>query len=156
MNRSFRSAKRPRHSLAVWMAVGLTVMSDSLCAQFAPEMIDQDSFLGDLGGSGANSGAGGSSSGGGLTSAGSQSSNLGAFSIAINAGVTLAANPAALAAYNRAARQWEKYISDPITISIAADLASLGSGILGSTSSIILQSGYAAGRDKAFEHMTED
>jgi len=53
----------------------------------------------------------------------------------------------ALAAFNRAAAAWESYISDPITININADLASLPSGVLGSTSSVLLQEGYTDMRD---------
>jgi len=68
--------------------------------------------------------------------------NLGTFDIVINAGSGLSSNTAALAAFNRAALQWEAYISDSITVTIAADLGSLGSGIIGSTSSLILQGGY--------------
>jgi hypothetical protein len=65
-------------------------------------------------------------------------SNLGSFSIVINAGATLAGNAPALAAFNRAAEQWESYISDPITVTIDADLAALGPNILGSASSVVL------------------
>jgi hypothetical protein len=67
-------------------------------------------------------------------------SHLGSFDIVINPGATLAlpANAAALAAFNRAAMQWESYISDSITVNIAADLAPLGAGILGSASSVVL------------------
>src|SRR5262245_31162864 len=39
----------------------------------------------------------------------------GPFDIVIHPGAGLAANPAALAAFNRAAAQWEQWIRDPIT-----------------------------------------
>jgi hypothetical protein len=68
--------------------------------------------------------------------------NLGGFHIVIAPGATLAGNAAALAAFNRAAQSWEARISDPITITINADLASLGSGILGSTSIVGLHANY--------------
>jgi len=73
--------------------------------------------------------------------------NLGTFDIVIVPGATLAGNAAALAAFNRAALAWEARISDPIVITINADLASLGAGIIGSTSSVVLQAGYTAIRD---------
>lgn len=62
-----------------------------------------------------------------LTSAGS--------TIQINAGSALSLNSAALAAFNRAADQWEQYLADPVTIRIDANLASLGTGILGQAGS---------------------
>jgi hypothetical protein len=68
--------------------------------------------------------------------------NLGSFDIVINAGAALAGNAAALAAFNRAALAWEARISDPITITINANLGSLGSGIIGSASSVVLQAAY--------------
>lgn len=58
--------------------------------------------------------------------------------ININAGANLAANGAALAAFNRAAAQWEVLFDDDIEVNINADLASLGNGILGSASSVVL------------------
>jgi hypothetical protein len=76
------------------------------------------------------------------------SQNLGSFSIVIVPGATLAANTAALAAFNRAANAWAARISDPITITINADLAPLGAGILGSTSSTILQASYTTIRNQ--------
>ena len=62
--------------------------------------------------------------------------------IIINPGATLAANPAALAAFNRAANQWGSLFKDPITVNINANLANLGPGILGSTSSVFLAGSY--------------
>jgi hypothetical protein len=73
--------------------------------------------------------------------------NLGSFDIVINAGATLAGNPDALAAFNRAAAAWEARISDPITVTIAADLGALGGGIIGSASSVILNTGYTTVRN---------
>jgi hypothetical protein len=64
--------------------------------------------------------------------------------IVINPGATLTANPTALAAFNAAAAQWEALFSDPITVTINADLAALGAGIIGSASSTIVSAGYAA------------
>lgn len=73
----------------------------------------------------------------------SESSALGGFNIVINAGLTLAANQAALDAFERGAQQWEAYISDPITVTIDADLANLGSSsIIGQASSVILFGSY--------------
>ena len=73
--------------------------------------------------------------------------NLGTFDIVIVPGVNLAANAAALAAFNRAAQAWEARISDPITITINADMAALGAGIIGSASSVTLQAGYSSIRN---------
>jgi hypothetical protein len=82
-----------------------------------------------------------------LTATGGGPHNLGAFSIVIVPGATLAGNAAALAAFNRAADAWEALIADPILITINADLAALGPGILGSASSTVLQAGYTTIRD---------
>jgi hypothetical protein len=68
--------------------------------------------------------------------------HLGSFNIVLNAGTGLSGDAAALAAFNRAANHWVSYFRDPITITIDANLASLGSGILGSTGSILLQAGF--------------
>jgi len=57
------------------------------------------------------------------------------FVININPGANLAANPAALAAFNRAADQWEARITSNATITIDANLAKLGTGILGQAGS---------------------
>lgn len=69
-------------------------------------------------------------------------SNLGTFDIVINAGAGLSGNAAALAAFNRAAQQWEAFFSDPITITIDADLGALGPGIIGSAGSVTLVASY--------------
>ena len=77
-----------------------------------------------------------------LTPAGTVTHNLGSFDIVINADPTLAANAPALAAFNRAALMWESRISDPITVTIDADMAPLGPNVLGSASTVLLQGGY--------------
>jgi hypothetical protein len=77
-----------------------------------------------------------------LTPAGTVTHNLGSFDIVINPSVALAANAPALAAFNRAALLWESRIADPITVTIDADFTALGPGILGSTSTVLLQGGY--------------
>ncbi|MCK4850453.1 MAG: NF038122 family metalloprotease [Phycisphaerae bacterium] len=76
-----------------------------------------------------------------------QTSDLGSFSTNINPGATLAGNAPALAAFNRAAQQWENWIADPITVNIDADMAPLGPGILGSASSVLLSGTYTLIRD---------
>lgn len=65
-----------------------------------------------------------------------------AFVININAGAGLSGNADALAAFNRGAAQWTKYFNDPITVTIDADLAALGAGIIGQASSVMLADGY--------------
>lgn len=63
----------------------------------------------------------------------------GSFDIVINAGAGLGGNAAALAAIERAAAQWEAYITDPITVTIEADLTNLGNnGVPGSTDLVML------------------
>jgi hypothetical protein len=88
--------------------------------------------------------AGGSSQ---LQPSGVFTSNLGAFDLAIVPGATLAANVPALNAFNRAVNQWRNRIADPITITIEADMAPLGSGILGQTSSFVLSGSYTTLRN---------
>ena len=75
-------------------------------------------------------------------SEGHSPANLGTFDIVINAGTGLSGNAAALAAFNRAAQQWEAFFSDPITITIDADLGALGPGIIGSAGSVTLVGSY--------------
>jgi len=65
-----------------------------------------------------------------------------ALTINIVAGAGLAANQAALDAFNRAADSWEGIFTDPISVQIDANLAALGPNILGSTSSVTLVAGY--------------
>jgi hypothetical protein len=59
----------------------------------------------------------------------------------------LAANTAALAAFNRAATTLGSRFSDPITVNINANLGSLGAGIIGSASSTLLLGGYTTVRN---------
>jgi len=66
------------------------------------------------------------------------------FDIVIVPGSALAANQDALDAFNRAATQWKRYIKDPITVTVNADLAPLGAGILGSTIPFFLRAGFDA------------
>lgn len=72
---------------------------------------------------------------------------LGSFNIVIVAGSGLSGNAPALAAFQRAADQWEAYFSDPITITIHADLVDLGSTtIVGAASPVVLSTSYAGMR----------
>lgn len=60
-------------------------------------------------------------------------------------GGSLASNPQALAAFNRAAATWANYITDEITVVIDADVYSFGAGnsnVIGGTTPIYLQGGY--------------
>ncbi|MCB1098757.1 MAG: NF038122 family metalloprotease [Verrucomicrobiae bacterium] len=82
-----------------------------------------------------------------LTPEWSPPANLGTFDIVINAGTTLAANAPALAAFNRAAAQWEAFIADSITITIDADMGALGASTIGSTSSTAYVYAYDTLRD---------
>jgi hypothetical protein len=85
----------------------------------------------------------------GISSAGTFTSNLGSFDIVINAGPTLAGNAAALAAFNRAAAQWESRISNPVTVNISADMLTLGSSsIIGQANSVVLSSSYNSIRNQ--------
>ena len=72
----------------------------------------------------------------------------GGFDIVLVAGPGLSANASALAAFERAAQQWEAFITDSITVTIEADLANLGDpSTIGSTNLEALQvSPYSAGR----------
>jgi hypothetical protein len=91
-----------------------------------------------------------SAGGNNLTASPSSPANLGAFNIVIAPGTGLAGNAPALAAFNRAAQQWANFISDPITVTIDADLTSSGfpsSNIIGSTSAVALAGGYNLVRD---------
>ncbi len=68
--------------------------------------------------------------------------------VIINPGPGLAANPAALTAFQRAANQWAMRLKDPVTVNINADLKNMGSPtILGSTSSVFLQAAYSVIRN---------
>lgn len=73
---------------------------------------------------------------------------LGGFDIVLVPGPGLAANPGALAAFERAAAQWEALIGDPIVVTIDADFADLGNpGIIGQASSVLLQGPFDLIRD---------
>jgi hypothetical protein len=78
-----------------------------------------------------------------------QPPGLGSFNIVINPGPGLSGNAAALAAFGRAADQWEAWISDPITVTVDADLQNLGNpSVIGSASSVILQASYTSIRNQ--------
>lgn len=64
------------------------------------------------------------------------------FHINLNPNSTLAGNSAALAAFTRAAHNWETHFTDNVTVTINAGLSSLGTGIIGSTSSVQLADSY--------------
>jgi hypothetical protein len=66
-----------------------------------------------------------------------------ALDINIIPGAELAANPAALAALNRAASEWESRLGDPITVNINVDLGNLGGGVLGEASPGVLFNSYS-------------
>lgn len=60
------------------------------------------------------------------------------FDIQIQPGPNLAANTAALAAFNRAAAQWKNYLTDPVTVVISAELTpDPNLALLGGASSFI-------------------
>lgn len=68
-------------------------------------------------------------------------------------GAGLSGNPDALAAFNRAAAEWTTQISTNIIVNINADLADLGGGgIIGATSSNLLQGGFDVVRDAMAAH----
>jgi len=88
--------------------------------------------------------------GDGLGEAGTRGSSLvGGFTIVITPGATLSEPEytGALAAFNRAAAQWEALISDPITVNIDADLDALPPNVIGSTDSVMLQGEFHEIRD---------
>jgi hypothetical protein len=64
-----------------------------------------------------------------------------AIDIVLVPGPTLSANPAAIAAFNRAAAQWETRLSDPITITLTADIGPLAFGTA-QTSPFIVQDNF--------------
>ena len=76
-------------------------------------------------------------------------SQLGSFAINISPGSGLSGNSAALAAFNRAAAHWVSYFSDPITVTISADLTGgfSSANIIGQTSSSLLQGSYTTVRN---------
>ncbi|HYC55552.1 MAG TPA: NF038122 family metalloprotease [Candidatus Binatia bacterium] len=71
----------------------------------------------------------------------------GDFDIVLEAGVTLAANAPALAAFERAAQSWEDRFTDPITVTIQADLFDFGNAVtIGSTLPVVLNGPFATVR----------
>jgi hypothetical protein len=89
-----------------------------------------------------------SGSGSGLSGGGTAFSSLGAFNLVIDPGASLQANAPALAAFERAAATWESYLSDPVTVTITADVRDLGSpSILGQAGSVMLAGGHDLIRD---------
>lgn len=81
--------------------------------------------------------------GSGLSASGTAVSSLGAFNLVISPGTALQGNAPALAAFERAAVTWESYLSDPITVTISADVRNLGSSsILGQAESVMLFGGH--------------
>src|SRR5688500_11276973 len=63
--------------------------------------------------------------------------------IVIVPGAGLASNAPALAAWNRAANAWGNILTDPITVTVNADMFNMGSpSILGATSAVFLGAGY--------------
>ena len=67
--------------------------------------------------------------------------------INLNPGGGISGNSDALAAFNRAAQNWQNYLGDNVVLNIDIDMASLGSGILGSASSTIYYSDFDTLRD---------
>lgn len=65
-----------------------------------------------------------------------------AMSITLNPDAGLLANPAALAAFQRAANSWSTLFSDPINIYIDAQLAPLPTNVIGGTLATVLVGGY--------------
>jgi hypothetical protein len=82
---------------------------------------------------------------GSTSSAGTSTSSVtSAFNVNIVAGAGLQSNAAALAAFERAAAQWEARITDPISVNVDADLSNIGSNtIIGQTGSVTLQGDYS-------------
>jgi len=62
-----------------------------------------------------------------------------AIDIVIVPSASLSANPAALAAFNRAAAQWESRLSDPITVTINGDIAPIGVPTAQTSGAVILR-----------------
>lgn len=71
-----------------------------------------------------------------------------ALNIVINAGTTLEGNAPALAAFNRAAANWNSRFTDNITVNINADLVNITNpSVLGQASSVILSTSFNTIRD---------
>lgn len=62
--------------------------------------------------------------------------------IALSAGSGISGNASALAAFERAAQNWQNYLGDNVALNINIDLVSLGAGILGSTGSTSYYAGF--------------
>ena len=73
-----------------------------------------------------------------LRAARSGGPRIGGFDIVLSAGPALLANGPALAAFERAAVQWESVFSDPITVTIVADMDTLPAGVIGQAGSVSL------------------
>ena len=85
----------------------------------------------------------GDSAGGGSIAPAPAAMSPGGFDIVINPGATLAANAPALAAFERAAATWESLISDPITVTIDADMEDLMDPfVIGQASSVSFSFAY--------------
>ena len=70
------------------------------------------------------------------------------FDIVIEAGPGLAGNAAALASWERAAAEWEAIITDPVTVTVEADLVVIDEpGVLGQTDAVTLTGSVAEVRD---------
>ena len=63
-----------------------------------------------------------------LTCASFASSSAFALDVVLVPGANLSANPAALAAFNRSATKWETLLSDPITVTVNADIVPMPFG----------------------------
>ena len=61
--------------------------------------------------------------------------SLAGTTINLDPGSGISGNPQALAAFERAADQWEEILQDPVTLNIDINMAALGTGILGSAGS---------------------
>ncbi len=77
-----------------------------------------------------------------LNASAPRQANASGFDIVLKKGANLAANPAASAAFDQAALFLESIFSDPITVVVDADIASLGPGILGQTGSVSVERPY--------------
>jgi hypothetical protein len=91
-----------------------------------------------------------------LHTAPATSSNLSTFNIVINPGANLAANPTALAAFQRAGNAWASHFSDPITVTVDADLAPLDPGVLGATQAVTVGTSYSQIRNQLVADASHD
>jgi PEP-CTERM motif-containing protein len=77
--------------------------------------------------------------------------------IHLNPGSGLSGNTTALAAFTRAADAWSRFLSDPVTIEIDADLANLGnSSIVGQSSSVLLGTAYTGLRQQLLQDSADE